>query len=197
MFNPTLQSAMKSGMLANIEIHPLLTATQRLAEVELAKEVPDFKELISQTATLTAQIMRNSIFMEQALVNSGSSEEELLMVTNVMLGTVDRKEYIDEELIELIESNERFGKELSQPMIDTYGDRAPTILMEKLQEFNMFGEFNDAIIKAIESLKPSQEELESLSRVWTKDNVKAALPHLSETFNSGWDLAESGDHTKH
>jgi hypothetical protein len=197
MFNNTLQVIMKNAMLANMELQPELTVSQRLAEVELEKEVPDFKELIANIANITAKIMRNSIIMEQALSTSESSVEELTLVSQVMAGTVDRSLYVNPELVEIIEANERFGIELAQPMVDKYGDRAQIVIVEKFTEHGVFGEFTKAVIDAIEAINPSQADLESLSRVWTKDNVAQFLPKLSEQFNAGWDMAEADDSTKH
>jgi ribosomal protein S24E len=197
MFNTNLQNVLKQAMAKNLEFRPEMVAAQRLTEVELAKETPDMKELIRCSAELTARIMKHSIDMESALANSGSLPEELLMVPNVVNGSVNRSEYVDHELVAIFEENEQFGSELSQPMVEMYGDRARTILMEKLEEQGLIGEFTDAITKAVESAAPSESDKESLARVWTKENVAKACPKLADDFNKGWDLAASQDATKH
>lgn len=196
MFNNNLQAVIKNALIRNLDIRPLLVSGQHLAEVELAKEVPDLKELMQVTAKLSAAIMKDSIFMEKALSEVGS-EEELMLVADVLGGKVDRSEHVGPEIIELIEENERFGKELSKPLVDIYGDRANTIIMEKIVEQGLIMEFSDLVAKAIEEAAPTNGDLLSLSRIWTKDNVEVAAPGMSKAFNEAWDLAAAQDQTKH
>lgn len=197
MFNANLQNVLKQAMAMNLDIRPVLVRSQRMTEVELAKEVPDLTAIMPDVSEISIHLMKTSILMEKALANSGSSEEELLMVTKVMSGAVNRSDYIDQDLIDILEENERFGKELAQPLVDIYGDKASTILMEKMTEQGRVEEFIAAIYKTLEEFNPSEEDARSLTRIWTKDNVEANLPKLSESFNAGWDLAEAADSTKH